>query len=220
MKGLFLYGINCTSDIWTDIQDDLSHFDIDYVEYPHSITEAAEWTTDIAKWVSDTYGGGEYDFLVGHSMGGIVALELAVKFGLKCRRIILIDSSLKPANPFYRNLMTADHMDEYGDRVLRMLRSEAPYYKDGLKKSLQDDFDYSELVRVAQQEVYAIYGDRGRKEYANRIHDLCLDKGTLDKLRVSFIENACHMPMIENPRALSAMITGIVMGVNHPWKSV
>jgi pimeloyl-ACP methyl ester carboxylesterase len=96
MKGMFLYGILCTADIWKDIRDDFSAFDIDYVTYPHEVTRKAATAGDIAGFVYSMYGNTEYDFVLGHSMGGVVALKL----GLKCKRIILAETNLKPAKPF------------------------------------------------------------------------------------------------------------------------
>lgn len=210
-NGAFIIN-NATHEIWSDMYEQLSKFDIDYVEYPHSITKTASRITDITEWVYYTFGNAHYDFLVGHSMGGIIALELAASFGLACRQIILIDSNLKPANPFYRNLMTPEHMKHHGSTIMRMMKNEAPYYQENLKKSLQDNFDYTGYVRRVDQDIYAIYGDRGQKGYTDRIRDLCLDESVSERIIFSFIEKACHMPMIENPSALANMIANIVQG--------
>lgn len=210
MKGLFLYGINCTCDIWSQLGKYLLDIDIDYVEYPHPVTKSASCVTEITEWVRDTYGNIPYDFVLGHSMGGIIALELAAKLYLSCNQIILIDSNLKPANDFYRNLLTPEHMKEYGTQIIQMMQDEDPYYQKNLKNTLQNDFDYTDYVIMAKQDIYAIYGDRGQSEYANRISDLCLDQITIDKIKFSFVENACHMPMIENPTVLASMISDIV----------
>ena len=51
MKGLFLYGINCTLDVWSDLRDKLNDIDIVYAEYPHEITQNAYTITDITKWI-------------------------------------------------------------------------------------------------------------------------------------------------------------------------
>lgn len=210
MKGLFLYGINCTIDVWSQVKQYFLDIEIDYVEYPHTITKNAGCITDITKWVSETYGNSEYDFLVGHSMGGIIALELAVKFGLSCKHIILVDTNLKPANGFYRNLLTPEHMKEYGNKIILRMQEEDQYYQKELKYSLQNNFDFTEYVHLASQDIYAIHGDRGQKGYSNRISDLYLMESTVDKIVFDFIEHACHMPMIENPVALAKSINDII----------
>ncbi len=212
MKGLFLHGVNCTSRIWSQMQNHLVGIDADYVEYPHAVTAAANCVSDITKWVFGECGNNHYDFVVGHSMGGIIALELAAKFNLAFRQIILVDCSLRPANMFYRNLMTEGHMEQYGSKIMQMMQEEAPYYQDDLKQSLKEGFDYTQYLKVLNQNVYAIYGDRVQKNYPDRINDLCLDEETLGRIKLLFVENACHMPMIENPSALAFMILDIVYG--------
>lgn len=37
MKLLFLYGMNCTKDVWNQLNSYFSHDEIDYVEYTHDI---------------------------------------------------------------------------------------------------------------------------------------------------------------------------------------
>ncbi|WP_058300246.1 alpha/beta fold hydrolase [Gorillibacterium timonense] len=212
MRGLFLSGIKCKPSIWSRTDDLLSHLSIDYVEYPHSVTQEANSVSDLTKWVLATYRNTPYDFVVGHSMGGIIALELAADWGFACRRIILVDTNLKPANPFYRNLLTPRHMEEYGDELIQVMQAEAPYYREELRSSLQADFDYSSYVRRASQEIYAIYGDRGQHGYPDRIRDLCLDEDVAERISFAFVEDACHMPMMENPQALAETISNIVSG--------
>lgn len=210
MKGMFLQGIFCTADIWNGVRDDFSAYDIDYVTYPHEVTREAAVPYDIARWVFSAYGSTGYDFVLGHSMGGIVALTLAVNLGLKCGRIILAETNLKPAKPFYRNLMTPAHMETYGPQVKQMMQSEAPYYRDELKKSLQEDFDFTDDVMKARQEVFAVLGDRGQRDYPDRINDLILPGSVRDKISFSFVEDACHMPMIENPRGFTQAVLNIL----------
>jgi pimeloyl-ACP methyl ester carboxylesterase len=210
MKGMFLYGIYCTADVWNGIRDDLTGFDIDYVTYPHEVTRESTSACDIARWVYSMYGNNTYDFVLGHSMGGVVALELAVKLGLKCRRILLCETNLMPAKPFYRNLMTSAHMEAYGPKVKQMLQTEVPYYRDELKKSLQEDFDYTDYIKQARQKVFAVYGDRGQKVYPDRLNDLCLPDSVIGKISFSFVKDACHMPMIENPQGFSQAILNIL----------
>ncbi|MGL5086428.1 MAG: hypothetical protein ACRC68_12045 [Clostridium sp.] len=60
------------------------------------------------------------------------------------------------------------------------------------------------------QKVYAIYGDRNQPEYTDLINDLNLSNETLSKLELNFINNACHMIMIENPLKLYETIENIL----------
>lgn len=210
MKILCLYGVNCTKEIWADLAPYLEKYDVDYVEYPHNITQAAKEVDDISKWVYDTYGNKSYEAVIGHSLGGIIALQLVSKYKMKFRKIIYLDTNLKPANDFYKNLMTEEHMNMYGETILEMFKNERKFYMQELFEHIQNEFDYTGYIKNIKQKVYAIYGDRNLPEYDKKVADLNLSEEVVDNLKIGFINNACHMIMIENPRDLYAMIESIL----------
>lgn len=210
MKGLFLYGIGCTNDIWKDLKDKLKDIDITYVEYPNEITADAENVSDITKWVYEKYGDEKYDFIVGHSLGGIVGLELASAFGLNTGKVIFIDSNLKPAAKFYRNLLTPKHMQEYGKEIIEMFNKEFKHYSKSLIDSVQENFDFTRYIENSKCKIYGIYGDRGVSNYDKRITDLMLNEDVVKSINFYFAEDSCHMPMIENPEGLFDIISAII----------
>lgn len=205
-KGLFLYGINCTLAIWDEVKDAFQDMDVTFVEYPHEITQNAHHVSDITKWVYETYGNEQFDFIVGHSMGGLIALELVARCKVKCDNIVFIESNLRPAKEFYRNLMLPANMAEYGDKVKGMFMKEAPFYTDDLKTSIQEDFDFSPYINKISGKVFGIYGDRGIENYSTRIADLCLDKAVVKKINFKFVKKSCHLPMIESPHELASIL--------------
>jgi pimeloyl-ACP methyl ester carboxylesterase len=210
MRILILNGVNCTKKIWDYISPYLDRFEVDYVEYPHDITLKAYEVWNITKWVYDNYHGKTYQAVIGHSLGGIIALELASRYKMKFDKIIYLDTNLKPANDFYRNLMTLEHMDQFKDEILPMFQEERKFYTPQLYESIQGDFDYTYLLKKINQKVYAIYGDRNVLEYKDRIIDLNLSDEVLEKLELKFIHNSCHMIMLENPVELHQTITDIL----------
>lgn len=211
MRFMLLYGVNCTKDIWNYMDPYLSDFEIDYVEYPHEVTRNAKKVDDITEWVYENYGHHCYDAIIGHSLGGIIALQLTANYKIKVDKIIYLDTNLKPANAFYRNLMTSKNMEKYGDRILQMFSEEGKFYTADLLKSIQADFDYTNLVNEISQDIYAIYGDRGMPEYPAKIQDLNLSVQVLDNMNLAFVHDSCHMIMVENPKQLSEIIKGIVL---------
>lgn len=205
-KGLFLYGINCTLTIWDEVKDAFLDMDVTFVEYPHEITQKAHHVSDITKRVYDAYGNAQFDFIVGHSMGGLIALELVAKYKAKCDNIIFIESNLRPAKEFYRNLMLPANMMKYGNKIKNMFNSEAPYYKDELKTSLQQKFDFTSYIYEITCKIFGIYGDRGVEHYSRRVDDLCLDKDVEERIIFKFVRDSCHMPMIENSQELTEIL--------------
>ena len=193
MRLMMLYGVNCTKDVWNHIVPYFKNFEIDYVEYPHEITSTAKKVDDITEWVYKNYNQHHYDAIIGHSLGGIIAMQLITKYKMKVDKLIYLDTNLKPANKFYRNLMTQKNMEKYGVSILQILNKERRFYTDEFP-----------------QNIYAIYGDRGMPEYPNKIQDLNLSPQTLSNLNLVFIHNSCHMIMVENPKQLSEVIKKIL----------
>lgn len=210
MKLLMLYGVNCTKEIWKYIKPYLDEYEVEYVEYPHEITLHATKVEHITKWVYENYSSNYYDAIIGHSLGGIIALQLISEYKMKCGKIIYLDTNLKPAEMFYRNLMTQEHMNTYGDEIIEMFNAERKFYRIELFEAIQEDFDYTNYLENISQPVYALYGNRGQSEYENRIRDLNLSDDTLDRLEIRFISDACHMIMVENPLQLVCEIKNIL----------
>lgn len=214
MRLLFLYGVNCTSRIWDSLHPYLEKYEVDYVEYPHEITQKANDVDDISKWVYDTYHGQAYHAVIGHSLGGIVALQLVSKYKMKFQKIIYLDTNLKPANEFYRNLMTPEHMNMFSKDILPMFQEEGKFYTQKLFEHIQDEFDYTNYLKDMKQKVYAIYGDRNLPDYKNKVTDLNLPDEILAKLELKFVHNSCHMIMIENPKDLYLILESILEEIN------
>jgi len=196
-KVLLLYGFCGKSDIWNKSESAFRGMEIVKAAYPREITAAAKNVSDITKWVYEKYGC-DFDFIIGHSMGGLIALQLAANFTFNCRAVIFIESNLRPANAFYRNLLMPDNMVKFGKELIKSMKKESEFYTVELKSALQENFDYSQLIDNIKCEIYGIYGDRGIENYAARIDDLRLDKKTTDKIKFKFVKNSCHMPMLEN----------------------
>lgn len=214
MKSLFLYGANCTKDVWKEFKKYIDTKEIIFEEYPHSITKDAKDVSDVTKWVYEKYKDEKIDLIVGHSMGGIIGLELVSKYKFNCNNVIIIESNLMPAKQFYCSLLTDDNMRVYGESVIEMLKGEMMFYSGDLKRSLQREFDYTEYVKKYDGNVFAIYGDRNISDNENRISDLCLDTETEEKMEFHFIKDSAHMIMIENPKELAEEIKEICTNIN------
>lgn len=212
MRGLLLYGLKCQPWIWDGMKSDLADCDIEYVEYPEDVTRTCVSIGELTAWVDEQYLslGQAYDFVLGHSMGGLIALQLSALDGARFKKTIFVESFLKPSEPFYHNLMMDANMALMGDRVLRMFGEEDAKYTPELKASLQEDFDFTESLDHIANAVFGIYGDRGTRDTALLLRNLDLDDHRLGRLDISFIHDACHLPMLENPHELAQRILSIL----------
>jgi len=211
VKGLFLYGMKCQSWIWDGMKSDLADCDIEYVEYPEDVTKRCVSVSELSAWVEERYlsNGQAYDFVLGHSMGGLIALQLSALDGARFKKTIFVDYFLNSPEPFYQNLMMEANVATIGNRVFKMLSEEDAKYTAELKTSLKEDSDDTGLERIANQ-VFGIYGDRGNRDRSVLLRNLNLDDQQLGKLDISFIPDSCHLPMLENPHKLAQRILSIL----------
>ncbi len=74
MKGIFLPGYACSSYIWEPIKNKINkNFNGKLIEWPKEKTKKYDSINDFVSWFSKEYlYGDDIDYLVGHSMGGLV----------------------------------------------------------------------------------------------------------------------------------------------------
>lgn len=205
-----LYGVNCTLKVWDGLKPYLGKYETVYAEYPHEVTKRAKTVQDLTEWVYENYCNQAFDAVIGHSLGGIIALQLAAEFDMAFNKIIYLDTNLKPAKEFYRNLMTPENMERFRDIIMPMFKKEAEFYNQKFYDSIQASFDYTPYLMKLDKKVYGIYGDRSQADYENRIDDLNLTDEVLKKLDLRFVKNACHMIMMENPGELFETIEEVI----------
>lgn len=71
-RGLVLSGYACTSEIWDGVREILgSRLDLAFVDWPAE-RSGFDRPEDFADWLHDTFRPRSCDFLVGHSLGGLV----------------------------------------------------------------------------------------------------------------------------------------------------
>lgn len=210
VRALFLYGVNCTEKVWDKLLPLLPSWECEVLAYPHEVTLKANCMEDLTKWVASQIKDKEYDIIVGHSLGGLVALEMAAHNNIETKtKIVCLDTNLKPAGPFFRNLMTSEHMKIFGDDVGKMMARERVYYTEAMFKSLQEEFDYTYLLTEIKNPVELLLGDRNDSDAKSHINELPLSEAALNKLTIKFIPNSCHMAMIESPAKLSDILRDI-----------
>lgn len=128
MRLLFLPGIFCTDLIWGAFRPLFSAYDTTFITYPHPVTQNSTSIGDLTTWIHSNFLNESYTAIVGHSLGGIIALELVIKYNISVEKIILLDTNLKPANAFYRNLMTPQNTEKLKDQVMPMVENPNELY--------------------------------------------------------------------------------------------
>jgi pimeloyl-ACP methyl ester carboxylesterase len=150
-----------------------------------------------------------YDFIAGHSMGGLVALHLAATQNINLKNIILVESYITSPCEFFQNLVMENTDGNIKDRIMNMLKEESRYYSADLRKQLQN-LDLTDLIPRVKSKITLLYGDRGFNNKDRIIKELCLPDATISKINIKSISNSCHFPMLENGSELTAILKSIL----------
>lgn len=202
IKGLFLPGYACTSQIWQLIRDELSSFcELTCIDWPTQTTADFHDIDDFAHWLCDSIEIEQYDFIVGHSLGGLVALRLTEIAKSIDPTIILVESFLAPPTSFFQNLLLNMKDSAQAQPIIQMLGQEKIHYSPVLGERLRD-VDIRAWAIKRGKKFYAFYGDRGSGDSEKVLHELNWPESLSDLAEVTIIPNACHFPMIENSGAV------------------
>lgn len=121
---IILHGLYGSSDNWISIARKLeNHYTVllpdlrNHGASPHSSTHSfAEMVDDLAQFYEET--GTENAFLIGHSMGGKVAMRFAASYPEKVNRLMIID--IAPKNYLAGN-NSSQHIRQH-ERILELLQ--------------------------------------------------------------------------------------------------
>ncbi|QOR36464.1 alpha/beta hydrolase [Clostridium sp. 'deep sea'] len=206
---LFLSGYACKPLIWSKIKHSLNHIiEPDFLEWPKE--QLANFTdiNDYVNWVNDIVKSHNYHTVVGHSMGGLVALKLA-EINLNIKQVIFIESFIKSPQDFFQNLLMEHTNKKLKAKIITMLKKEQGLYSPILGSKLKQ-LNVTEQVLQLRCSLHAVYGDRGLNDYHAVEKELNWSAPLKDKIALWIINNSCHFPMLENPTDLAMLLNRII----------
>ncbi len=209
---LVLSGYACTSEIWNELSDvDYSNLfnKAIFLDFPKEKLKGFKDIENFSQWIEEVVDYSKIDYVIGHSMGGLVALDLAYRNVFKIKQVIAIESFIKTPSPFFQNLVMDEHELEK-KQLIEMFSREAPHYSLELAEKLKV-LDWVEKVSKINAQKAFIYGDRnqGREK---TISELGICDKLENKTTIKIVERACHFPMIENPNGLYNELACIIRG--------
>lgn len=194
--------------IWQPVREALTPLaDPVCVDWPRPLTAQADTLQDFAVWLRSAVPLDDFDGIIGHSMGGLVALLLAASGQTPRAKTVLVESFLVSPSPFFQNLFVNMETPP-AQAVLEMLECEKPHYSPALRFALRD-VDMTAQVRSLASPIHVVYGDRGCGQPQQVYNELHLPVDLASQVTVHIIPNTAHFPMVENPQATVERLTTI-----------
>jgi pimeloyl-ACP methyl ester carboxylesterase len=194
----FLPGYACTADVWRLCVPGLANqYDTFVLSWPTDLTHHFRTVSHFSDWLRTQITLTSADILIGHSLGGLVALEIARKSGLAALRVVFVESFIIPPPPFFHNLLMPTASPALVTEVKGMLDREHPLYSPMLRERLAS-LDVSAEVQQSPARIDAMYGDRGCSA-TEAIDSLGWTELLHARISTHIVPNACHFPMLEQP---------------------
>ena len=213
-KWLFLHGACGSKDKWRELKKQLPDFQAEFIDLPgHGKNQDAipdsieQYTENIGRMITEDV------YVVGHSMGGLIGLELASR-SQNVKGLVLAASHYRlPVHPkFLQNLAEGNYPDKffyasYGeDMDPGLLAEEKRQHDEGSIETAFADFtscsEYNGKQTLAGLEipVLAIYGEEDRMIPANSEEKL---KEVYPKAKIEVLKGAGHYVILEKPKAFA-----------------
>ncbi|NJO15004.1 MAG: alpha/beta hydrolase [Thioploca sp.] len=209
--GLGLCGYACTPWIWHRLIQYLTPpFDLQLVTWPTALLPHFHQVSDFVNWLiqDEKIKNYHYDFILGHSMGGVIAIQIAA-FLPKIEQIILLDSFVTPPTRFFQNRFEPSISKELQNQIINMLNLEREHYSPKLPDNLRA-INLSHLFSQLNCKITALYGDRGYSDLKQLTSQLRWSSELLNKIALYFVSHANHFPMLENPQETAKILYKIL----------
>ncbi len=208
-KVYFLPGFACTADIWRPCATGLAdHYDTTALFWPTDLTPNFDTISHFSNWFRSRIALTSTDTLVGHSLGGLVALDIARESGLTTLRVVLVESFITPPQRFFQNLLMPTASATLLAEVTNMLARERPRYSATLRERLTS-VDVSAEAEQTPARIDAVYGGRGFAA-TEVIDSLGWTAPLRERIGVHVVSNTCHFPMLEQPVATEQTLRSIL----------
>jgi len=194
-KALFVPGLCCRSDIWEGAREFLPGIDPVALDWPWP--ERIASYEDAAEWLAGEIQAHRPRFVVGHSLGGIIALHLrGEQPGRTDWKPIVVDSFLVEPHEFFRNHVWQPK-PELRERIAAMLEEERPRFPV-LREVAMRDLPAGWIERALAEPASFVFGGRSGEHSAEVLAQMAgIPAGGSHDIRM--LPRTSHFLMLEEP---------------------
>jgi pimeloyl-ACP methyl ester carboxylesterase len=230
---LFIHGLGSSADRWLDIPDALSMYyhtiAVDLIGFGRSdkpkdlnytIEKFSQFLSEFIEKIGLS-GDDRKITLVGHSLGGYIAVEFAIRNMVLIEKLVLLDSSgfLKGPTPLLKQYLNSAKYPSYENvrsvfeqmvsqpwkvlpavinTFIRMIKSpDAKYaFESAYQNSTTTQIDLSGLKSIEDIDTLIIWGSNDNLIPLEHIEPF---KQAFKNYRVEIIKDAGHAPFVEKP---------------------
>jgi len=209
-KLLFLPGLACTSSTFDLLLQNLLDYKCTTVEWPIHKVKDFQRLDDFRDFLLSEKNEifNDSDAIIGHSMGGLVALKLAEENNY-IKKTIMIDSFLIKPSPFFQNLIQGNRPDLY-KQVISLLNKNTPYYSQSLIEHLKHKDAICEFNIDNIKNVHILYGMRAANDVKKVKANLHWPLELFRKINLEFFNGTSHFLMMEEPEVTANAIRQII----------
>jgi pimeloyl-ACP methyl ester carboxylesterase len=199
---LFAPGFACTPAIWAPAREHLPHVDPVHAEWAPRLTSLEAARDHLHALVADVTP----DAYVGHSMGGLLLLELIIARRIPVRPAVIVESFLADPHDMFKNFVWDNA--ELRDHVTRMLDEQRPRFAPlrGAISSWQRSGWPEAAIHTG---AHFVYGGRGQHD-AYVIDALAWPQGLASPARLSIIPHTSHFLMLEAAQPFYALVDRLI----------
>lgn len=228
MKWLFLHGAYGSKDKWRELEKHLTDFQAEFIDLPGHGDNHETIPESIEQYANQLESQIHGDvFVVGHSMGGLIGIELAAR-NPHVKGLVLAASHYKlPVHPKFLQYLAEGNYPEkffyaaYGENIdPDLLAAEKKRHDQGSTETALADFtccnEYSGKQAMANLDIpfLAIYGDEDRMIPANSQEKL---KEINPKANIDILKGAGHYVILEKPREFADALRRFSSGLKEDY---
>jgi len=197
-KLLFAPGFACTSEIWSQAKVFLKNAELLLLEWHpnlHTVDVTRDYLREyILKHSPDVY--------IGHSLGGLLLLELLIAESIPNQPTLIVDAFLLDPDDLFKNFVWED--EKLREQVTTLLDQQRPLYQP-LRNAIQSWTRENWPLAAIETGAHFVYGGRGATN-EDVYHALGWPLDTITKERLTIFPNTSHFLMMEQPAAFYQLV--------------